>query len=271
MRSISNPFTGKTCPFCQFLIKADSEAVECPSCKVPHHRECWEQNGGCTTFGCGDMSSDRPSSYQSSRNIIEIDLDVDEESLVESKSPKSFTSHGMESANLPFYRRFIGFRTLTPWKTFVGGAFYLVSFSAPIVTYMLYIDGNFDPIYPIGRSIYMVIIACFSVYLASSVAENRNYMIYLSMYFVYFIISAGLLYSAIILGHYYSDILLGFVALALIDSLWFGSWLFGVACILFGIINKRTAGFFIGILYCVLVASLLAALIGYLLSIELNI
>ncbi len=44
---------GKTCPYCQFPLKADSEAVACPSCKVPHHRECWEENSGCTTFGCG--------------------------------------------------------------------------------------------------------------------------------------------------------------------------------------------------------------------------
>ena len=49
---ISNSHIGKTCPFCQFPIKQDSEAVQCPACKVPHHRECWEQNEGCTSFGC---------------------------------------------------------------------------------------------------------------------------------------------------------------------------------------------------------------------------
>lgn len=42
---------GKTCPYCQFPLKQDSEAVQCPVCKVPHHRGCWEENGGCTTFG----------------------------------------------------------------------------------------------------------------------------------------------------------------------------------------------------------------------------
>ena len=26
--------------------------MQCPACKVPHHQECWEENGGCTTFGC---------------------------------------------------------------------------------------------------------------------------------------------------------------------------------------------------------------------------
>jgi len=43
---------GKTCPYCQFPLKQDSEAVQCPACRVPHHQECWEENGGCTTFGC---------------------------------------------------------------------------------------------------------------------------------------------------------------------------------------------------------------------------
>jgi len=42
---------GKTCPYCQFPLKQDSEAVQCPACKGPHHRECWAENGGCTTFG----------------------------------------------------------------------------------------------------------------------------------------------------------------------------------------------------------------------------
>ncbi len=30
--------------------------MQCSVCKVPHHRECWEENGGCTTFGCQGLS-----------------------------------------------------------------------------------------------------------------------------------------------------------------------------------------------------------------------
>lgn len=48
--------TGKKCPYCQFPIKQDSEVLQCPGCKVPHHRECWEENEGCTTFGCNGSS-----------------------------------------------------------------------------------------------------------------------------------------------------------------------------------------------------------------------
>ncbi len=54
--SSKTSFTGKTCPFCQFPIKQDSETVLCSSCKIPHHRECWQENGGCTTFGCRGLS-----------------------------------------------------------------------------------------------------------------------------------------------------------------------------------------------------------------------
>jgi len=29
-----------------------SELVYCRRCKTPHHRECWEYSGGCSTYGC---------------------------------------------------------------------------------------------------------------------------------------------------------------------------------------------------------------------------
>lgn len=44
--------TGKICPYCQSPIKPDSHPVVCTSCGIPHHRQCWEENGGCTSFGC---------------------------------------------------------------------------------------------------------------------------------------------------------------------------------------------------------------------------
>ncbi len=52
----TRPYIGKTCPYCQFPLKADSDVVQCPSCIVPHHKECWAENGGCTTFGCRETT-----------------------------------------------------------------------------------------------------------------------------------------------------------------------------------------------------------------------
>lgn len=39
------------CPICGDPIGHD--LVYCGSCKTPHHRECWEYNGRCATFACG--------------------------------------------------------------------------------------------------------------------------------------------------------------------------------------------------------------------------
>jgi hypothetical protein len=40
------------CPYCQTNIKNSADVITCPSCKNVHHKECWEENKGCTTFGC---------------------------------------------------------------------------------------------------------------------------------------------------------------------------------------------------------------------------
>lgn len=43
---------GKTCPYCQYPIKPGEPVIECGQCGMPHHKACWEHNGGCTTYGC---------------------------------------------------------------------------------------------------------------------------------------------------------------------------------------------------------------------------
>lgn len=48
-------YVGKICPFCKTMINADDEVMVCPSCKTPHHKRCWDENRGCTTFGCSEQ------------------------------------------------------------------------------------------------------------------------------------------------------------------------------------------------------------------------
>lgn len=43
---------GATCPICQTNITADDTAVTCPECDQVHHRDCWTEVGGCSTYGC---------------------------------------------------------------------------------------------------------------------------------------------------------------------------------------------------------------------------
>jgi hypothetical protein len=40
------------CPFCQTNIKKSADIIICTDCGTPHHQECWDENGGCTTYGC---------------------------------------------------------------------------------------------------------------------------------------------------------------------------------------------------------------------------
>ncbi|NLN75492.1 MAG: hypothetical protein GX139_04220 [Armatimonadetes bacterium] len=51
---------GKTCPFCQTPIKPNEPVHICDQCNIPHHQDCWRENGGCTTFGCRGANAARP-------------------------------------------------------------------------------------------------------------------------------------------------------------------------------------------------------------------
>ena len=48
-------YTGKVCPFCKTEIKEEDSVKVCPACNIPHHEACWEENKGCTTFGCSEQ------------------------------------------------------------------------------------------------------------------------------------------------------------------------------------------------------------------------
>ena len=48
-------YVGKICPFCKTKISADDEVMICPACNTPHHKSCWDENKGCTTFGCTEQ------------------------------------------------------------------------------------------------------------------------------------------------------------------------------------------------------------------------
>jgi hypothetical protein len=51
-RGDKTPKTVGVCPYCQSPITEDEEHVRCPACHTPHHRSCWQENGGCAVYGC---------------------------------------------------------------------------------------------------------------------------------------------------------------------------------------------------------------------------
>ena len=58
------------CPYCRTEVLAPGEdAMFCNGCGTPHHRECFEENGGCTLFGCKFAPPDEPKVAVSSREL----------------------------------------------------------------------------------------------------------------------------------------------------------------------------------------------------------
>jgi hypothetical protein len=43
---------GAACPICQSPIQRGEGVVSCPDCDQVHHRDCWAEVGGCSTYGC---------------------------------------------------------------------------------------------------------------------------------------------------------------------------------------------------------------------------
>ena len=49
-------YIGKICPFCRNEIQEGDNVITCSVCGIAHHAACWEQNCGCTTFGCSQQN-----------------------------------------------------------------------------------------------------------------------------------------------------------------------------------------------------------------------
>jgi len=45
-------FKNKICPYCQSRLKKGADITVCSECGTPHHKECWDENNGCTSYGC---------------------------------------------------------------------------------------------------------------------------------------------------------------------------------------------------------------------------
>lgn len=71
----------KICPYCQSKIKSGSEFTVCSHCGTPHHRECWEENSGCATYGCLNNPQTKEKVNVNSEDIGNETLDSIRESL----------------------------------------------------------------------------------------------------------------------------------------------------------------------------------------------
>jgi hypothetical protein len=46
---------GRACAICQTFIAAGEQVGRCPGCDAPFHGECWDENGGCASYGCPEV------------------------------------------------------------------------------------------------------------------------------------------------------------------------------------------------------------------------
>jgi len=48
------------CGICQTSIEPSEVDASCPSCRALCHAECWEENGGCSVYGCDQVRATEP-------------------------------------------------------------------------------------------------------------------------------------------------------------------------------------------------------------------
>lgn len=53
--------SGAVCPYCRApMLAEETNVLLCPGCSTPHHSDCFEENGGCTVFGCSAAPPEEP-------------------------------------------------------------------------------------------------------------------------------------------------------------------------------------------------------------------
>jgi TM2 domain-containing membrane protein YozV len=63
------------CPYCRTAFDETGPArVFCTVCGTPHHEDCYQENGGCTVFGCARAPADDPKLQVSQSDLSAVNL-----------------------------------------------------------------------------------------------------------------------------------------------------------------------------------------------------
>jgi|SRR6267142_375283 len=63
------------CPYCRAPFDdVNGQAIECEGCGTPHHADCYEENGGCTVFGCAKAPGEEPKVAVSAPEVAGVTL-----------------------------------------------------------------------------------------------------------------------------------------------------------------------------------------------------
>jgi TM2 domain-containing membrane protein YozV len=67
--------TEPVCPYCRMPFDAaNPPRIFCTACGTPHHEDCYQENGGCTVFGCARAPADDPKLQVSQSDLSAVHL-----------------------------------------------------------------------------------------------------------------------------------------------------------------------------------------------------
>ena len=65
------------CPYCRMPFEgAAPPRMFCSACAMPHHEDCYRENGGCTVFGCKCAPADDPKLQVSQSDLRALSVPV---------------------------------------------------------------------------------------------------------------------------------------------------------------------------------------------------
>jgi TM2 domain-containing membrane protein YozV len=65
------------CPYCRMPFdEASPPKIFCTACGMPHHEDCYRENGGCTVFGCKCAPADDPKLQVSQSDLSAVSMPV---------------------------------------------------------------------------------------------------------------------------------------------------------------------------------------------------
>ena len=75
--------TEPVCPYCRMPFdEASPPKLFCTACGMPHHEDCYAENGGCTVFGCKCAPADDPKLQVSQSDLSAVAVTVPVQSYV---------------------------------------------------------------------------------------------------------------------------------------------------------------------------------------------
>src|ERR1051326_391586 len=67
--------TEPVCPYCRMPFDDTGPAkIFCTACGTPHHEDCYQENGGCTVFGCTRAPADDPKLQVSHSDLRSVSM-----------------------------------------------------------------------------------------------------------------------------------------------------------------------------------------------------